>query len=115
MVKNLWRNVFVLEGNENQQDYFRRELHSVHSDGLLRELSCGSLHSRETEFALSEIAKTSPGFFGLNLFLKLGYIAQMEYVLRIWKFKRPRRDDDDDFEYIIGAIIVFFAVIVAAR
>ena len=37
----------------------------------------------------------------------------MEYVLlRIWKLKRPKRDDDDDIEYIIGSIIVFVAIAV---
>jgi len=36
----------------------------------------------------------------------------MEYVLRIWKLKRPKRDDDDDMEYIIGTIIALVAVVV---
>jgi hypothetical protein len=36
----------------------------------------------------------------------------MEYALRIWKLKRPKRDDDDDdLEYIIGTIIVIVAVV----
>ncbi len=30
----------------------------------------------------------------------------MEYVLRIWKLKRPKRDDDDDLDYIVGSIIM---------
>jgi hypothetical protein len=36
----------------------------------------------------------------------------MEYVvLRIWKLKRPKKDDDDDLEYIIGSIIAFVAIV----
>jgi hypothetical protein len=35
----------------------------------------------------------------------------MEYVLRIWKLKRPKRDDDDDLEYIIGTIIAIVAIV----
>jgi hypothetical protein len=36
----------------------------------------------------------------------------MEYVLRIWKLKRPKRDDDDDLDYIIGSIIVVVALVI---
>jgi hypothetical protein len=35
----------------------------------------------------------------------------MEYVLRIWKLKRPKRDDDDDLDYIVGTVIAIIALI----
>jgi hypothetical protein len=37
----------------------------------------------------------------------------MEYVLRIWKLKRPKRDDDDDLDYIVGSIIMVVAFVIA--
>ena len=38
--------------------------------------------------------------------------GNMEYVLRIWKLKRPKRDDDNDLEYIIGSIVVVIAIVI---
>jgi hypothetical protein len=36
----------------------------------------------------------------------------MEYILRLWKLKRPNNGDDDDLEYIIDTVIVIVAVVV---
>jgi hypothetical protein len=37
----------------------------------------------------------------------------MEHVLsRIWKLKRPKRDDDDDLDYIVGSIIMVVAIVI---
>jgi|APPan5920702856_1055754.scaffolds.fasta_scaffold803748_1 hypothetical protein len=35
----------------------------------------------------------------------------MEYVLRLWKLKRPNNGDDDDLEYIIGTVIAIVAIV----
>jgi hypothetical protein len=48
----------------------------------------------------------------IQFFLGDDILLAMEYVLRIWKLKRPNNGDDDDLEYIIGAVIAMVAIVV---
>jgi hypothetical protein len=44
--------------------------------------------------------------------LKEDHWRNMDFILPLLKFKRPKRDDDDDLDYIVGTAIVLITFII---